>query len=62
LAQALASERQRHRAEVERLRSKHDQRISALLGAVEKLERGIGGDRAAEIVDLPPVLRSVRHA
>ena len=55
------SERQRHRAEVEKLRAEHDLRISALLSEVEKLQRGIGG--RGEVVDLPALpLRSQRRA
>jgi hypothetical protein len=49
-------------AEIEKVKSEFDLRLSALLQATEKLERGLGGDRAAEIVDLLPVLRGVRHA
>jgi hypothetical protein len=60
LAQALASERQRHRAEVEKLRSEHDLRIAALLQATEKLERGLSGDRSAEVIDLPALPLRVR--
>jgi hypothetical protein len=48
----VAQERQAHRAEIEKLNEAFDLRISAALQAVEKLERGIGGDRGA-IIDLP---------
>jgi hypothetical protein len=50
-------------AEIDKLRSEHDLRISALLAEIEKLQRGLGY-RAAEVIDLPPVLslRGQRHA
>ena len=57
----IAEERKRWRTEVEKLRSEHDLRISALLSEVEKLQRGIG-DRS-EVIDLPALpMRSARRA
>lgn len=46
----------RDAAEIDKLRSEHDLRLSALLQAVEKLERA-GGD----VVELPNPLRSARR-
>ncbi|MGO4506021.1 hypothetical protein AB4Z51_03305 [Bradyrhizobium sp. 2TAF36] len=62
LAAAIAHERKLHRAEVEKLRDEHDLRLSALLQATEKLERGLGGDRAADVIDMPNPLRGARRA
>jgi hypothetical protein len=49
----FSEERKRHAAEIEKLRSEFDLRISAL-------ERGIGGDRGADVIDMPNPLRSRR--
>ena len=44
-------------AEIAKVKSEFDLRLSALLQATERLEHGIGGgDRAAEIVDYLPAL------
>ena len=59
IGQVIAQERKRHRAEVGKLRSDHDLRISGLSQSVEKLERG-NGDRG-EVIDLP-LLGGRRHA
>ncbi len=53
----ISDERKRWGAEIDKLRSEHDLRISALLGEVDKLQRQNSGDSAA-VIDLP---RS-RHA
>ena len=58
----ISDERKRWRAEIEKLRSEHDLRLSALLQATEKLERGIGDDRGNTVIDLPAFVVGKRHA
>jgi hypothetical protein len=61
IGQVIAQERKRHRAEVGKLRSDHDLRISGLAQSVDKLEHG-NGDRG-EVIELPTLpLRSSRRA
>jgi hypothetical protein len=42
------------------IRNEHDLRISAVLHATEKLERGLGGDRG-DVVELPSFIQRRRH-
>ncbi|MET4034940.1 MULTISPECIES: hypothetical protein [unclassified Bradyrhizobium] len=46
---------------IAKLRDEHDLRISALLQATEKLERGLSGDRAGEVIEVPAFIGR-RHA
>ena len=46
--------------EIAKVKSEHDLHRAALLAEIEKLQRGIGGDRAAEVIDLPMLPRSRR--
>ena len=65
IGMAFAEERKHGRGElaagIEKLKSEFDLRLSALLQATEKLERGIGGDRGT-VIDLPAILPRDRRA
>jgi hypothetical protein len=53
----------REASKIDKLRNEHDLHRAALLAEIEKLQRGIGGDRDADVIDLPALpMRNTRRA